>query len=133
MSGYQEPTKKDTAEMDRVSAEIYKVLLAGMFVSTIFFAIGVALALFHPEFVPLTPEWVLSQYRLHTFLSGLVHLKPASYMLAGTLALILTPILRVAGSVYVFWREGDRKYATITGVVLAVMGLTVVLSRLGLR
>lgn len=133
MSVSQAPSQKRSPELDRVSAEIYKVLLAGMFVSTAFFAVGVALALFHPEFVPLTPEWVLSQYRWSTFVSGLVHLRPASYMLAGTLALILTPILRVAGSVYVFWREGDRKFAAITGTVLAVMVLTVVLSRFGLR
>lgn len=133
MSDYKPLTAPERAELDRVSAEIYKVLLAGMFTSTSFFAVGVALALFHPAYVPLTPEWVLSQYRTDIVLHGLAHGDPAAYMLVGTLALILTPIVRVAGSVYVFWREGDRKYAAITASVLAVMGLTVVLSRFGLR
>lgn len=133
MSGYKTPTAHERAETDRVSNQIYKVLLGGMYVSTACFLIGVVLALLRPRFVPLTPEWVLSQYRWSAFSSGLVHGDPASYMLAGTLALIVTPILRVAGSVYVFLREGDRKYAGITSIVLAVMALTVVLSRFGLR
>lgn len=133
MSGLRRPSDHERRETDRVSNEIYKVLLGGMYVSTACFLAGVVLALLHPRFVPLTPEWVLSQYRWSVFASGLVHGDPASYMLAGTLTLILTPILRVAGSVYVFVREGDRKYAAITGTVLAVMALTVVLSRFGLR
>jgi uncharacterized membrane protein len=133
MSDYRPPSAHEREETDRVSNEIYKVLLGGMYVSTACFLAGVALAMRRPQFVPLTPEWVLGQYRWSVFAAGLVHGDPASYMLAGTLALILTPILRVAGSVYVFLREGDRKYAGITGIVLAVMALTVLLSRLGLR
>jgi uncharacterized membrane protein len=39
----------------------------------------------------------------------------------GILVLIATPIARVAFSVGVFARAGDRRYVAITGVVLAVL------------
>jgi uncharacterized membrane protein len=54
-------------------------------------------------------------------------------MLAATVVLIATPVLRVLVSIYAFHQDGDRKYVALTSVVLAVIALTVVLGRFGLQ
>lgn len=121
-----------TSEEAKVYTDVYRVLMVGMAASTSFFAVGVVLALVQPAYVPLTADWVRSHYHWGVVMSGLYHGDPAAYMLVGTLLLILTPITRVAVSIYVFLVERDYKYAVITSVVLAIIALTVVLSRFGL-
>lgn len=118
---------------DNVYADVYRVLLAGMYVTTALFSIGLVLALLHPSMVPLDPAWVSSHYQWGSVVSGLAHGDPASYMLTATFMLILTPVARVVVSIYAFAVDRDYKYAAITGIVLLIMILTVVLSRLGLR
>lgn len=118
---------------DNVYADVYKVLLAGMVLSSSLFAIGVILALLHPAYVPLTPEWVRQQYHWHTFIHGLATLNPGTFMLLATVLLILTPVSRVLVSIYVFYVDHDRKYVVVTSIVFLVMVLTVVLSHFGLK
>lgn len=116
-----------------VYADVYDVLMAGMYVTTALFIAGLILALRHPAFVPLDPAWVSGHYHWRLVAGGLVHGDPAAYMLTATLLLILTPVARVIVSIYAFAVDRDYKYAAITSIVLLVMILTVVLSRLGLR
>ena len=118
---------------DNVYADVYKVLLVGMVLSTALFAIGVILALLHPSYVPLTPAWVRQQYHWHTFVHGLTTANPGAFMLLATILLILTPVSRVLVSIYVFYVDHDRKYVVVTSIVFLVMVLTVILSRLGLK
>lgn len=47
--------------------------------------------------------------------------RPAGFVSLGLLALILTPMVRVTGSVIVFLRERDWRYTAVTAVVLSVM------------
>jgi len=123
----------ENSETAHVYANVYRVLMAGMFLSTTFFGIGVVLALLKPAFVPLTADWVRAHYHWAVVLAGLRAGDPAAFMLVGTLLLILTPITRVVVSIYVFLVERDYKYAAITSLVLAIITLTVVLSRFGLQ
>jgi uncharacterized membrane protein len=51
----------------------------------------------------------------------LVALRPIGLAQAGLLVLIATPVMRVAASVVGFVLEGDRLYAGITLIVLAVL------------
>ncbi len=125
--------KQRDAEQTHVYTDVYRVLMAGMAASTSFFAVGVVLALMRPAFVPLSTEWVLSQYHWRIIAHGLYAGDPGAYMLMGTVLLILTPVSRVLVSIYVFLAERDYKYAAITGIVFLMMVLTVVLSRFGLR
>lgn len=118
---------------DNVYADVYKVLLAGMVLSTTLFAIGVVLALLHPSYVPLTPEWVRQQYHWKTFIHGFAVADPGAFMLLATILLILTPVSRVLVSIYVFYVDHDRKYVVVTGIVFFVMVLAVILSRFGLK
>ena len=123
-----------TAEAEQnVYADVYRLLIAGMVVTNVLFVIGLVLALLHPHYFPLSAAWVKSQYDWHTVANGLIHGNPNSYMMLGTLLLILTPIARVVVSIYAFWVDHDRKYVVVTSIVLVVIVLTVILGRLGLQ
>jgi uncharacterized membrane protein len=118
---------------DNVYADVYKVLLAGMVLSTALFAIGVILALLHPTYIPLTPAWVRQQYHWHAVVHGLATANPGTFMLLATVLLILTPVSRVLVSIYVFYVDGDHQYVVVTSIVFLVILLTVILSRFGLK
>jgi uncharacterized membrane protein len=118
---------------DNVYADVYRVLLGGMIVSTLLFAVGVILALLHPAYVPLSAAWVRQQYHWQTFLHGLATANPGTLMMLATILLILTPVSRVLVSIYVFYVDHDRKYVVVTSIVFLVMVLTAILSRLGLQ
>jgi len=110
---------------------VYQVLVVGMAISTTLFAVGLLRAWAGHTVVPLSTRWIREQYNWDLFLSGLRHLEPTALLMAATFVLILTPVVRVAVSIYAFSREGDRKFVAITSSVLGIILLTVVLSRLG--
>lgn len=127
-----QPVASPQAE-ENVYSDVYRLLIAGMVVTNILFVIGLVLALLHPHYFPLSADWVRSQYHWRTVASGLMHGNPSSYMMLGTLLLILTPIARVLVSIYAFWVDHDRKYVVVTLIVMIVIILTVVLGKLGLQ
>lgn len=118
---------------DNVYSGVYRALLAGMFVSTGLFAIGIVLALLHRGFIPLTPEWVLSHYNIRAILHGIRTGDPTVIMMLATAVLILTPVARVLVSIRAFAVDHDRKFVAVTSIVFLVMVLTVILGLLGLR
>lgn len=128
----EKPEASTPAELN-VYAGVYKVLLGGMLASTALFVLGIVRALMHPQFVPLTPEWIKQHYNLSVVLHGILALDPVAIMLVATVLLILTPIVRVIVSIYAFAVDGDRKYVAITSAVLLVMVVTVVLGLFGLK
>jgi uncharacterized membrane protein len=132
------PVQAEIAELEALEGvaasiyrRVYQVLVAGMAVSTTLFAVGLLLAWRTHQEVPLSTEWIRAQYHWNLFASGLAHLEPTAILMAATFVLILTPILRVAVSIYAFSREGDGKFVTITSTVLGIVLLTVVLARAG--
>lgn len=116
-----------------VYADVYRLLMAGMILSSIFFAVGLVLALLHPRHFPLSAEWVRQQYHWGVVFHGLASGNPSSYMMVATVLLILTPVFRVIVSIYAFFADGDHRYVAVTSTVLLVIILTVVLGLLGLR
>jgi uncharacterized membrane protein len=116
-----------------VYADVYRLLLAGMILSSILFAVGLVLALLHPRYFPLSAEWVRQQYHWSVIAHGLASGNPSSYMMVATVILILTPVFRVIVSIYAFFVDGDHRYVAVTSTVLLVIILTVVLGLLGLR
>jgi uncharacterized membrane protein len=121
------------SEEQNVYAGVYHMLIAGMVVSNVLFAIGIVLALIHPQFFPLSASWVREQYRAKLVFHGLIHGQPTSYFLLGTLLLILTPVARVIVSIYAFWIDHDLKYVAVTGTVFIIMIITVILGAFGIR
>jgi uncharacterized membrane protein len=62
-------------------------------------------------------------------LAGVLDLRPFAIAQLGLLVLLATPVLRVATSVIAFAIEGDRLYALISGLVLAVLLTSIFLVR----
>jgi len=127
-SGGASPTTEEN-----VYADVYRVLLIGMAISTTLFVIGVVSALIHPRWIPITPDWVRQHYHLAVVAAGLKSLDPMVLMMIATALLILTPVVRVVVSIYAFAVDSDRKFVAVTSAVLAVMALTVILGLLGLK
>ncbi len=100
-----------------------RLLLAGVSVAAVLMALGLLAA--------VTVGWSGSLIGAHPVihdvgdfsqvLTGLLELRPVAIAQLGLLVLLATPVLRVAASVVAFALEGDRLYATISGLVLAVL------------
>ena len=120
-------------EEENVYTGVYYVLLGGMIVSSVLFAVGIALALWHRQFVPLTPDWVRQHYHVSAVVHGLASLDPMVLMMVATMLLILTPIARVLVSIYAFAVDKDYKFVAVTSVVFLVIAASVVLGLMGLR
>ena len=126
-------SKASNPEEINVYADVYKVLLAGMVLSTALFAAAIIKALLRPQFVPLTPEWIKTQYHWRVIAEGIRSFDPTVIMMIATVLLILTPISRVVVSIYAFAVDRDRKFVFVTLSVLLVIVLTFVLGLFGLR
>ena len=118
---------------ENVYEDVYRVLLGGMIVSSVLFAIGLVMALVHPKNYPLGPDWVRSHYHLAAIWQGLKSFDPFTLMLVATALLILTPVLRVAISIWAFWVDRDYKFVVVTSTVLVVIVMSVVLAKLGVK
>ncbi len=116
-----------------VYADVYRVLLAGMMVSTALFVAGIIRALMHPAYYPLTTRWVRSQYHWSVFWHGVMSGEPVALMMAGTVLLILTPVARVVVSIWAFFVDRDYRFVVVTSIVLLVMVITLVAAHFGLR
>ncbi len=122
----------DKTELN-VYADVYRVLIGGMIVSTCLFIAGVVLALLHPQFIPLRAAWIRQHYSWGVFLQGLLAFRPTSLLMLATLLLIATPVVRVVVSIYAFLVDRDYKFVVVTSLVFMVIILTIILSQLGLK
>lgn len=116
-----------------VYADVYRLLIAGMVVSTIMFLIGMVLELLHPQYFSMSAKSVREQYHWGVVLHGLASGDPNTFMMVATVILILTPVARVVVSIYAFFVDSDFKYVTITSFVLLIMIATVVFGFFGLQ
>ena len=64
-------------------------------------------------------------------LSAALRLEPRGLILVGLAALTATPLLRVGLSAFAFYRTGNRLFVALTLVVLGLLGLAIVLGRIG--
>ena len=124
---------KEQVQEANVYSGVYRILMAGMFVSTSLFIIGVVAALLHPAVIPLNSKWIRENTNAGVVFRGLLLGNPISYMTLATLLLILTPVARVVVSIYASLADRDYKFFAMTSAVFLVMVATVVLSRLGLK
>lgn len=68
-------------------------------------------------------------HSLPDIVSGIASFKPYAVITAGLILLILTPVLRVAISIWVFVREGDKLYTGITTLVLLILIISFILGK----
>jgi uncharacterized membrane protein len=109
--------------MDPVEKVVHWVLLVGLLVSVALMGSGIVLGLVRHDGLP---DGVVAPGRLW---GALRDVDAAAFLTLGLLALIVTPFLRVAGSLVAFARERDGRYVLISAVVLTAMCLSVLLGR----
>ncbi|GIP23516.1 DUF1634 domain-containing protein [Paenibacillus sp. J22TS3] len=62
---------------------------------------------------------------------GLLELKSVAIIETGLLLLIMTPVLRVFVSLFVFWQEKDYRFVAITATVFIILILSFMLGKAG--
>lgn len=107
----------------KINALVHQLLIVGLAAAAVLMVAGVLLGLFTGQGLPdaMVP--------LSDLLAELARFNPAAFISLGLLALIATPILRVAGSIVGFAIERDWRYALITTVVLIIVILSIVLGQ----
>jgi uncharacterized membrane protein len=107
----------------KINALVHQLLIVGLAAAAVLMVAGVLLGLFTGQGLPdaMVP--------LSNLLAELARFNPAAFISLGLLALIATPILRVAGSIVGFAIERDWRYALITTVVLIIVILSIVLGQ----
>jgi uncharacterized membrane protein len=116
---------------ERFRAMVSGVLIVGVVTSAILIASGFAasLAVGWEGSLRGLPTTIRPAVDFSAVVSGLVDMRPVALAQAGLLVLIATPVVRVLTSVVGFALEGDRLYAAITLIVLAIL----LVSLFGLR
>ncbi len=94
---------------------VHRILVIGLFVSAILMLMGLVIDLVLHRTLPATVVPPAEAIR------RAVSLRPSGFLSLGLLTLILTPLLRVVGSLIVFAWERDGRYVVITALVLMVM------------
>ncbi len=133
MADHTITTERQTQPEENVYDSVYHVLLGGMLISSVFFAVGLIRGMLLHQNFPLTADWIRNHYHVGVVLRGLDHLDPTALMLVATVILILTPVARVIISIYAFWVDHDHKYVVVTSIVLLVMIATFIAAQFGLH
>jgi len=115
------------AASDRQLDTMIGVLLrVGVGVAAILVAVGMALMVGEHR-VGMADIGVHARARVHLpgmralFHMAFVDFRPSAWIDLGLIALVMTPILRVAASLVVFLYENDHQYVYFTAIVLAVL------------
>ncbi len=109
--------------MDDVERMVSRVLTAGIALSVVLMAVGLVLGALSGDGMS---RGVIP---LRDLPRGLAAFEPAAYLSLGLIALIATPFVRVAGSIFAFARQRDYRYVLVTATVLAIMCLSVALGK----
>ncbi len=95
------------------------VLRGGVFLSAGVIALGLAL------FIAGRARAQSFPHTLPAVARDVLHGEPLGVVMLGLLLLLCTPVLRVVVSVIAFALEGDRRYVSITALVLALLLLSI--------
>lgn len=110
--------------IDNVELLVSKVMRASVLVSSAGIALGLLLFIatgqsgYPGDMYPTT---------LSAVVRGVLQFKPYGVMAAGLLLLILTPVIRVGVSIFVFIKERDRLYVLITTAVFVILIVSFIL------
>lgn len=110
-------------EMLDVEKNIGKILTVGTILSACVILFGILL-FFVKGSTGLSTDQLLHQGR---FFAELKTFAPEAWLMSGLFLLILTPVLRVAVSIWSFYHEKDYIYTGITIVVLIILLISMVL------
>ena len=102
---------------------ISNIIKTGVFVSSFFIITGIILSFIQGANRVLTIE----RYTFSEMLRGLATLNYYSYLMFGIFLLILTPVLRILGLLYVYIEEKDYKFVRICVLVLVILIVSLML------
>lgn len=122
------PPSQEAEELAAVELVVSRFLRAGVVLSAV--VIGTGLFMFLITDSSGYPDAVFPT-GLIEIVQGLMALKPYGIILTGLFLLILTPVLRVAVSLLVFWKQRDWMYMGITTVVLGILIISFFIGRAG--
>ncbi|AVF26446.1 putative membrane protein [Paenibacillus larvae subsp. larvae] len=122
------PPSQEAEELAAVELVVSRFLRAGVVLSAV--VIGTGLLMFLITDSSGYPDAIFPT-GLIEIVQGLMALKPYGIILTGLFLLILTPVLRVAVSLLVFWKQRDWMYMGITTVVLGILIISFFIGRAG--
>ena len=105
------------SEKRDVNVIIANIIKTGVFVSSFFIITGITLSFIQGANGVLTVE----RYTFNEMLRGLVSLNYYSYLMFGIFLLILTPVLRILGLLYIYIEQKDYKFVRICILVLVIL------------
>ena len=106
-----------------INIVISNIIKAGVFISSFFIITGIILSFIQGANGVLTIE----RYTFSEMLRGLVGFNYYSYLMFGIFLLILTPVLRILGLLYVYIEEKDYNFVRICILVLVILILSLLL------
>lgn len=114
--------KSNEQEIKQIELLIGRILAIGTYVSAGFLVIGLILTLQDTNQVFIATDlfsWSKTFY-------GLTHFIPDTYLLVGLFLLILTPVLRVLVSIFLFVQQRDHIYTVITILVFLILIISMI-------
>jgi len=121
-------TKATKEEMQEIELIIGKILRVGVFISVSIMIVGLLIFLitgnsgYSGDYFPT---------EIKEILAGIPEFHAFAWLMLGLFCLILTPVLRVAISIYAFAKEHDRLYVYITILVLLILAFAVFIGHAG--
>lgn len=117
------PSAGSSAAAEAMRLAVSRVLTAGIIVSAVLLVVGFVGALALGWGGSLIGRSAVSAQLtdFDAMLDGLGALRPAAIGQLGLIALVLTPVSRVAASILLFALERDRTYVVITTAVLLIL------------
>lgn len=100
-----------------ITVVIANILKIGVYISSALILIGIALSFINGSGTGLVTE----RYTFLEMLSGLIHFDYYAYLMFGIFILILTPILRILGLLYVYIQEKDYNFVRVCIIVLVIL------------
>lgn len=134
MSGIENHSRVGAAEI-----WVSHLLRAGVMISLVLIVVGTALSFWHHRDYLTSPDSLRQltgadarfPHDLRAVAASAFQGYGRGWVTAGLLALICTPVLRVALTLVVFLLERDRAYVILSAIVLALLAISFALGRAG--
>ena len=106
-----------------INIVISNIIKTGVFISSFFIITGIILSFINGAENILTTD----RYTFSEMITGLFSLNYYSYLMFGIFLLILTPVLRILGLLYVYIMEKDSNFIRICILVLVILTISLFL------
>lgn len=110
-------------EKKDINVVISNILRCGVYISSALILIGIFLGLVKGVGSYLT----LERYSFNRMFNGLVEFDYYAYLMFGIFILILTPIFRILGLLFVYLQEKDYNFVRICLIVLVILIISLTL------